>query len=627
MLQKIRSNLQGVVAYGIVGLLVVVFALWGVEALFLGDPVVDVAKVNGETISELELNEAVYRQRQQLLARLGDRADPTQLDETMLRQPVLNQMIAQRLLLQSAADHDLVISEGMANLYIRQQPEFQVDGAFSAERFDVLIRSNAMTPAKYRESLIEELEVRQLLSGLAGSEFVTPRELELMFAIMDQKRDIETATLGMALGAEHAQLSEGEAQTYYQEHPDEFMTPERVQVEYIEMRLEQFFPEIAEADIVAAYQEAVGQPASAARRRAAHILLDDAAMEDDEAQALLQQLALRVSEGESFEALAAEYSDDVGSSDNGGDLGYTDGSAFPEPFEQALSALAVGELSAPVHTDAGWHLITLTEFEEADVPSLGDKRAEILAQLQREKAEPAYAVKLEELKDISFNAADLESVADTLRLPLDTSTFFGRDGTTEGVFGDQRAIAEAFSAAVLGEGMNSEVVELSPEHAVVLRLLDKQEPQPVPFADVETAIEERLLAEKGTAYLQQRAEEIKTAVAAGQSLADLSEDEHIEYQAHEQLNREKAAALDPTTVAAAFRLPRPADHPSVAIEQLSDGRVVVIVLTAVAAGSLDEFDEDKRNNLQRVLSRYRTERVVGGYRSALHQEADIETML
>jgi len=471
------------------------------------------------------------------------------------------------------------------------------------------------------------LEVRQLLSGLAGSEFVTPRELELMFAIMDQKRDIETATLGMALGAEHAQLSEGEAQTYYQEHPDEFMTPERVQVEYIEMRLEQFFPEIAEADIVAAYQEAVGQPASAARRRAAHILLDDAAMEDDEAQALLQQLALRVSEGESFEALAAEYSDDVGSSDNGGDLGYTDGSAFPEPFEQALSALAVGELSAPVHTDAGWHLITLTEFEEADVPSLGDKRAEILAQLQREKAEPAYAVKLEELKDISFNAADLESVADTLRLPLDTSTFFGRDGTTEGVFGDQRAIAEAFSAAVLGEGMNSEVVELSPEHAVVLRLLDKQEPQPVPFADVETAIEERLLAEKGTAYLQQRAEEIKTAVAAGQSLADLSEDEHIEYQAHEQLNREKAAALDPTTVAAAFRLPRPAEHPSVAIEQLSDGRVVVIVLTAVAAGSLDEFDEDKRNNLQRVLSRYRTERVVGGYRSALHQEADIETML
>ena len=259
MLQKIRSNLQGVVAYLIVGFLVLVFALWGVEAFFLGESSVDVAEVNGETISELELNQAIYRQRQQLLARMGDQADPSQIDETMLRGPVLQELIGQRLLRQQALANDLVVSEAMANQHIRQRPEFQIDGVFSQERFDALVRANAMTPAKYRAVLIDDLQINQMLTGLAGSALVTERELEMMFAVMEQKRDIETAVLRAELGRKQVELDEGEADTYYREHGDEFLTEEQIQVEFIEMRLADFYPEVDEQSIVAAYEASIAQ--------------------------------------------------------------------------------------------------------------------------------------------------------------------------------------------------------------------------------------------------------------------------------------------------------------------------------------------------------------------------------
>jgi peptidyl-prolyl cis-trans isomerase D len=627
MLQKIRSNLQGLVAYGIVGLLVVVFAFWGVEAFFLGESVVDVAEVNGETITELELNQAVYRQRQQLLARMGDQADPSQIDEAMLRGPVLEQMIGQRLLLQSAAANDLVVSETMANQYIQQQSDFQVDGVFSPERFDALIRSNGMTPARYRAGLIDDLQVTQLLTGLARSALVTPRELERLFVVMDQQRDIETAVLSPEFGRANVVLDEGEAQEYFDEHGDEFVTQEQLKVEFIEMRLEDFYPTVSEDAIVAAYQANAAQFVSSTRRRAAHILLDEAGMSEEEAMVLLTQLADRLAQGESFAELASEYSEDIGSNNNGGDVGFTDGSAFPEAFEQALVTLEVGQVSAPVRSDAGWHLIKLTDIEGAEAPALDVMRETIRAQLQQEKAEPAYAVKLEELKDISFNAADLASVAQALALEVSTSDFFGRDGATEGMFADQRVLGEAFSSNVITEAMNSDVVELSPGHAVVLRLVEQHQPEPMPYEEVASVIEERLLAQKSTAYLQKHAQEIEKSLAEGQKLADLSDDEAIEYQAYAQLSRNNLAGVDAGIIAAAFRLSPPSDdRPSVVVESLPGGSVAVIVLNKVEPGSLDDFDEEKRNNMQQALSRYRTERVVEGYRSALQQEADIEIL-
>lgn len=628
MLQRLRSSLQGIIARFIIALITVPFVLWGVDAFFLDSGNPDVAEVNGKAITEQELSQQVYRQRQQMLARMGDQVDASQVDEAMLRGPVLEQLVQQRLMEATAEERGLVISDAMVDQVILQQTDFQEDGVFSPQRFDVLVRGNGMTPTQYKQSIKRQLLINQLMSGLVASEFVTPAELELSASITGQKRDIEYALLELGEVRETMTLDEDEVQSYYDSHPQEFVTPEQVAVEFIELKLEDYYPELEEEEVRAVYEGEVAEMDLGSRRRAAHILIETS--DEQDAAAVQQQLSdvrARILAGEDFAAIAKQLSQDIGSREMGGDLGYTDGSAFPEAFEEALTTLEVGEISEPVETEAGWHLVKLTEIEQADVPSFDERRAAIAQRLQEAKAEPQYAVKLEELKDISFNAADLASVAEQLQLKTQTSGLFSREGDEAGLFADNRLLVEAFSSTVLEQGANSEVVELSPSHAVVVRLAQRQPSQPVPFAEVESELSSRLIDQKTTAYMEQRANDILTAIEGGQQLKAMAESESLDYQRIADASRENIGDMPMEIAAAAFQLNPPvAGEARYTTQTLNDGNVVIIALNRVELGSLADLDDASRQNMRRILDRYRSERLVQAYRTSLQSSADIEML-
>jgi peptidyl-prolyl cis-trans isomerase D len=627
MLQKIRSNLQGIVARVIIGLITIPFVLWGVDAFFLDSGNPDVAKVNGKAISELELNQQVYRQRQQMLARMGQDVDPSQIDEAALRGPVLDQLVQQRMLESAAEDSDLLIPDQVVDQMILQQPEFQVDGSFSPQRFDALVRGSGMTPTQYKDVMKQQLLVNQLLSGLAATEFVTSTDLELAARISAQKRDIAYALMTMEQAEQKVSVDPAEVKTYFDDHPQEFTTEEKVSVEYIRLRLEEFYPEIEEDEIRAVYDASLADN-GAVRRRAAHILLEtDEGKSDEDSRQQLEAIAARIASGESFNDLAREFSDDIGSRETGGDLGYSDGSAFPEAFEKALEELEVGAVSAPIQTDSGWHLVKLVEVEEADVADYASRRDEIKQALQVEKAEPLYAIGLEELKDISFNAADLDSVAEQLSLQTQTSPQFTRGGASEGLFAESRLVAEAFSSIVLEQGANSEVVELSPSEAVVLRIAEREPATPIPFSDVEQQLSERLHREKATEYMVQQAEDMLGAVREGQPLVALADEEGLDFQQFTDISRENASQLPLEIAEAAFQLSPPeGGKPNFVIRPLTDGRVALIAVNKVVPGSLADLDADSQQGMKRLLSRYRSERVLQSYRSSLQDAADIERL-
>ncbi len=628
MLQQIRSNLQGIVARVVIGLITIPFVLWGVDAFFLDSGNPDVAKVNGITISEIELNQQVYRQRQQLLARMGDDVDASQIDEAALRGPVLDQLVQQRMLESAARDNDLLIPEQLVDQMILEQPEFQQDGAFSPQRFDALVRGNGMTPAQYKEAMKKQLLVNQFLSGLAATEFVTDVDLELAASISTQKRDVSYALMTMEQAEEKVAVDPAEVKQYYDEHPQEFTTEEKVSVQYIHLRLEDYYPELEESEIREVYNASIAESDGGTRRRAAHILIAaDQGESDEEIRQQLEAIAGRIAAGEPFSDLARERSDDIGSREAGGDLGYSDGTAFPKAFEKVLGELEVGEISAPVKTDSGWHLVKLLEVEEADVADYASRRDEIVQTLQVEKAEPLYAIKLEELKDISFNAADLDSVAGQLALQTETSALFSRSGTSEGIFADSRVVAEAFSKVVLDQGANSEVVELSPSEAVVLRTAEREPAAPIPFADVEQQLGERLHREKATDYMVQQAEEMLEAVRAGQQLAELAKGRGLEFREFSDISRDNINELPMEIAEAAFRLSPPeSGSANFVIRPLADGQVALVAVNKVVPGSLADLDTGRQQGMKRLLARYRSERLLESYRNSLQESADIERL-
>lgn len=628
MLQQIRSNLQGIVARVIIGLITIPFVLWGVDAFFLDSGNPDIAKVNGEPISELELNQQVYRQRQQMLARMGDKLDASQIDETMLRGPVLERLIQQRLFESAADSGDLLVSGAMVDRLILQQSEFQDDGAFSPQRFEALVRGNGMTPIQYKEAMRKQLLVSQLLSGYAATEFITKADLELAARMSGQKRDVEYALMTVAQAAQKVSIDEEEVQSYYDVHPQEFVTQETVSVEYIQLRLEDFYPEIEESEVRAAYDVSVEGAELGSRRRAAHILLEISdGREDEQVLQQVETIASRIAAGEDFSELAREYSEDIGSREMGGDLGYSDGTAFPDIFESTLAELEAGEVSAPIKTDAGWHLVKLVEVQQAEVPTYESRREDILRQLQLEKAEPLYAVKLEELKDISFNAPNLTSVAEQLALETKISSMFSRTGMAAGLFSEKRLIAEAFSSVVLEQAVNSEVVEISPTTAVVLRLAERKPSEQIPFTEVSDRLTERLSTEKTTAFMVQRAEDIQIAVQGGQSLSAMAGNEDLEYAKFVGIGRDNVAEMDMEIAEVAFQLSPPAGGGSnYVVKALADGNVVIVAVNKVEPGSLADIDPASQENMRRLLARYRGERAIEGYRASLQKTADIKMM-
>lgn len=628
MLQRIRSNLQGFVARIIIGLITIPFVLWGVDAFFLDSGNPDVAKVNGEAISELELNQQVYRQRQQMLARMGDNVDASQIDEAMLRGPVLERLIQQRVLESEADSRNMLISEAMVDRLILQQPEFQDDGVFSPQRFEALVRGNGMTPMQYKDAMKKQLLVSQLLSGYAASEFITPADMELAARISGQKRDVEYALMTLEQAAAKVSIDETEVKAYFDTHLEEFVTQEKVSVEYIQLRLADFYPELDEREVRTVYEESIADMEFGSRRRAAHILLEVADGEDDEqVRQQLEAIAVRIAGGEDFAELAGEYSDDIGSRVMGGDLGYSDGTAFPDVFETTLAQLELGSVSAPIKTDAGWHLVKLVEVEQAEVPSYESRRDEIASQLQLDKAEPLYAVKLEELKDISFNAPDLASVAAQLELQTNTSDSFSRAGLESGLFAEKRLVAESFTSIVLDQAANSEVVELSASNAVVLRLAEREPSQQIAFTEVSENLTERLHTEKTTAFMVQRAEDVLVAVQGGQLLSALAETEGLDHAEFLAVTRENIAELPAEIAAAAFQLSPPAQAgPNYIVKTLADGNVAVVAVNKVEPGSLADLDGASQANMKRLLGRYRGERAIEGYRASLQRSADIEMM-
>ncbi|HHX04860.1 MAG TPA: peptidylprolyl isomerase [Pseudomonas sp.] len=583
MLQNIRDNSTGWISKSIIGLIVVLFAFTGFDAI-LGSTSNsnNAAKVNGEEITLDALAEAKNLQRRQLLQQFGKDFDASLIDDALLSEAALKGLISRKLLVQAADQSGFAFSSALIDQFILLAPEFQVDGKFNADRFDQVIRQMGYTRLQFRHMIEQEMRTGQLRAGIAATAFVTEQEAQAFADLERQTRDFATLTIKPAL--DKVTVTDEDAKTYYSENASEFLTPEQVVVEYIELDKKAFFDQVTvdDAALQEMYQAEIANLAE--QRHAAHILFEVSGdVTDAQAKEAAQNAIERINAGEDFAAVAKEMSDDIGSAEQGGDLGFAAQGVYEPAFEDALYALEKEQVSVPVRTDYGWHVIKLLDVQAADIPTFASLKDKLSQDLKTQQVEQRFVEAVRDLESAAYESADLQQPASELGLEIKVSEPFGREGL-EGLFANRQVLQAAFSTEVLEEGANSTAIELDPETTVVLRVKEHKRPEPIEFAEVSTQIREQLIAKRAIEQARSQGEALLSSLQEGQTSVEQAQQEA--WQVVEAATRGQEN-IDPEVLQALFKMPKPETGAAkFAGLNLSNGDYVVVRLTGVNAADV-----------------------------------------
>ncbi len=623
MLQSIRDNLQGTLAKVVIAIIIVPFAIFGVESLFSIGGNNAPATVNGEDIDAVALERAIAVEKRNLLSRMGDDIRPELLEDSRLRSRTLDALITQTILTQYADKVGLGVPDALLDQIIVSTPAFQENGRFSADRYRLLLANQGYTPGYFKnEVLRDEILIGQLQRAVMGSDFTTPAELARVAALAGQQRSFSWLVIPPEQVAADEGVSDAEVEAWYQANQDRFMQEARVRLAYTQLRADDFEVEVSEADIRAEYEHELSQ-AAGTRREAAHILITTDERSEEEARQLAEQLRQQLEEGAVFSELAAEFSEDIGSASNGGELGATEGDTFPAEFENALAGLEVGQVSEPVRTDAGWHLIRLLSEDEAEKPSFEERRDEIAARLAAQRAQPQLIARVERLRDLAFNSATIREPAEQLGLEVEESDWLTRNNDHP-LLGRPAVMAAAFSSDVLEQGHNSDVLELAPDHYLLLRVIDQKPAEPLPLTEVKDLIANELAADKARQAARQEAEQIAAAVAADKaSLAEVGDSRAFPHGSLGPVDRSAEEPV-PGLLGAAFSVARPEGDTRVEVVSLPDGRPAVIALNQVAEGKVDALGTEEQQAWRAQLSAGAGNAAFGGLLESLLKAAEVK---
>lgn len=619
MLQDIRNNAQSTIAKIIIVLLVIGLSMFGVDAIiggFSGEP--EVATVNGQDITEREFTRTVQMQRQRQLAQM-ENPDPSLLNEDQIRQNVLEGLIQEAVLTQDAHAQGLDLSSQDVDQLITSMPQFQVDGEFNRDAFSSAVRNLGMGVGEFREALRTQFLVNQIRGGVASSAIVNDQTAHDILRIQSQTRTFETLRIPASAVSDQVEVSEDNIEDYYEDNKSNFLQPERVDVAYLTLSLDDLADnvEVSDQELRDYFEQQRDEAGGEEQRRASHILIEAG----DDAQAQLAEVQEKLEDGEDFAELAKTYSADVASAEQGGDLGYAGKGVYDSAFEEALFSMDEGEVSEPVETQFGYHIIKLTGVRKTEGPSFEDQRDQLRQELAREKARRRFSELRTRLADISYSEPSLEAPAEELGLDIQTREGVTREGG-EAPFNHQGLVRQLFSDDVLAGDFNTEVIDVNNDTAVVAHVREHHQQEQLELSAVSEQIGEQLRAQQISEALSERSEALVARLQDGEEPADVAEDVGAEWASHEDMAR-NARDVEFDVLNAAFSMPRP-EEGNVTYDWISGAqRAVVISLRTVQDGET-EGKETEIKALTNFLANQRGQREYGAYAESLRSEAEIE---
>jgi peptidyl-prolyl cis-trans isomerase D len=608
MLQKMREHSQSTATKILLGVLIIVFTMFGFgafEAFMKADP--PAAKVNGVKITQSQLAMETDRQRQRILAQMGERANPDLIDAARLRQSVLDSLINQTILMESAKDMGLRVSEAEVDRVIVENPQFQVGDKFDPDLYRRLLANAGHTPLTFKAELTNNFTLAQLTGAVRETPFITDDELRDMARLITQTRDIAFLVYTPELYEGEVTVSDDDVNTYYQAHLPDFMTEDTVDVDYVKLSVEDLAKDDAfaptEEQIAAQYVADAKAFKPEERRRIAHILLQvNGSRSEDAAKAELAAIKERLAHGERFEDIARKVSEDPGSAKSGGDLGLISKGALAPEFEQAAWTLDVNQVSDPVRTEFGVHLIKVLAIQNDQYAKLDEVRPQIISRLREQAADEKYRAKIRELDELAFESPDeLAHLSETSGLPIQHVVAVTQS-TGPAPFEAPALRAAAFGDEVISRGFNSRVIEVD-KNAYVLRIKEHRPPVQRSLADVTDGVRTQLVKEAATDRAREAAAEAMARVSKGEAASVIAAAYGIEWQVSPSTSR-GTPRVDREIIKAAFELPRPtADVRSVTSTELGGGRIAVVTVSAVKDGDYGALTETERASIRTQLAR------------------------
>lgn len=623
MLHIFRETIGRWIAGAILGLIAISFVFFGVDFSLSGSTFA--AKVNGRDVPIQEFNrelQATQSQYQQLYQ--------VELDDELrrqLRRSVVERMVQAEALRQRVEDVGYRVSDERLRESIESLEPFQVGGEFSSDVFVALLSNQGMSVRGFQETQREQLALQQLQMGIARSSFVTPAELRRYIEIVNERRDVAYALFAVESFTDQVEITSEAIQSHYDDNAALYMSEETVDFEYVELSLAEIAAgiEITDAELRQYYEDNRDQFETQEERNASHILIQFAEGEREAAAAEAEEALQRLDEGASFDELAAEYSDDAGTASQGGDLGWIGRGSLPGPFEDALYGIEdVGGVAGPVETDFGLHVIRLDDVREGEAESFESLRDELRGELSTRQAEDTYYERANDLADLAFDAYDeLASVATELGLEVRTVEDFSRTGG-QGRFDNRAAVAEAaFNEENVTSGTNSDLIELSDDHVMVLRVTGHNEPAQLPLAEVEPDIRAELTRERASELAGEALDAYVEALEGGAASESAAAEHGGEWHAPGLIERSNGE-LPSQIVSVAFSLAEPADAEPVRDRvMLSNGDGAVVFVSAVEPGSPEQLTTQEREQLRMQLINRHAQAAFNAYVAAVRDNASV----
>lgn len=630
MLQKLRDKTSGWIATLILGLLIIPFAFVGVNEYMTGGTANDVATVeappawwksapNWWPISKLwqrqevtvdEFRTAFEMARQQQRQAMGENFDAREFETKENKLKVLEQLINQRVLALASERAGVVIGDAAISQAIANEPAFQVDGKFNAERYQLVLASQvpSISPLKFQEQERERLKMMVLPEGIGASDFVTQGELDRLFKLLAQTRDVTVALLPPPPADETAAVSDDEIKKWYDGHAADYRQPETVSLEYVEIN-GAALPGAATADdatLRKRYEAEKNRFVTPEQRVVSHILI--AAPADADAATLKKAedkaaaLAAQAKQGADFATLARANSEDPGSKDTGGLLpAFAKDGSMVKPFEDAAFAMQAGEIRGPVKTDFGYHVLKLDQV----TPGQGKSFEEVRDELAREQAsadgERIYnetAGKL--VNEVLKNPTALEPAAKAVGLPVQTLGPFSR-ANPSGIAANQAVLRSAFSDALVQDGTVSDPIEIAPGHSVVIRVTGHTPEQPQPLAKVRDAVIAAVRNDRQEKAAAAAADAIIARIGKGETLQAIATEQKLQYNDMPGMPRGMPVPSAEGNEAI-FAVSRPAEGKASGGKiALGAGAYAVFAVTKVTEGDASKIPAEQREGMKQQL--------------------------
>lgn len=550
MLGAIRNKSKGWVAYLIVGLITVPFALFGIQDYASRSANTAIAKVDGEDIDINIYYQELSTQQRNLQQQLG--AAYTQEIDNVLKQNLLDSLINEKLIENYANSLDIVTLDDEVKSVIEMNQAFLVDGVFSQDRYLQLLRLNSYSPAAYEIAQSKALNREQIKINLSGSAFMSSTQTKQLNDLASQEREVSYLALNTENYKDEVSVSQSQISDYFNENRSSFVEGRKVKVDFVELTLDSMEePESpSNDDLKNLYDDNAELYTNPERRRAQHILV--------ESEELAKDLLNQIKQGADFAELAKANSEDTSSSEEGGDLGFFERELMGAEFDEAAFAMNIGDVSEVVATDYGYfHIIKLTDIEPETMQSFDEVQEQLVSLYIRTAKEKLLFGSLEEFMNLSYEES-LDMVADQFGLELQTSDFFG-EGSSQY---DPKFVASAFSSAVIDDGENSEVMEISPEKFVVLALSDLQSEREKDLSEVEGQIESVLKTLAAKEIIDNLAENIASALSSGdeQTANQLISENNLEWVNEGWISRANELPFDVTSLSFTLAKPEEGRH-------------------------------------------------------------------